>query len=149
MPSRAERAEKGEGAVLTLTTKEDRGVVRIEGVTYDLAVLSDLSIDQRIELNHAIARMRTIEDKKKRTAADQREYDRRLDWMCELALPNAPIGKLPKDQKEILVAHFFVRVAKRNGRAAVLDQLGMVKRSTTSSSSRDSKRSTAGIRRAG
>lgn len=145
----AKRTEQTDSAVLTLTTKEDRGVVRIEGETYDLAVISDLSIDERIELNHAIARMRIIEDKKKRTTADQREYDRRLDWMCRLALPKAPIEKLPKDQRELLVAHFFVRVAKRNGRAAVLDQLGIVPRSTISSSSRASKRSTAGMRRAG
>lgn len=149
MAKRTEATDKGDGAVLTLTTKEERGVVRIEGETYDLAVVSDLSIDQRIELNHAIARMRIIEDKKKRTAADQREYDRRLVWMCRLALPNAPIEKLPKDQRELLAAHFFVRVARRNGRAAVLEALGIVKRSTTSSSSRGSKRSTAGIRRAG
>lgn len=138
----------GDSAVLTLTTKEDRGVVRIEGVTYDLAVVSDLSISQRIELNRAIDRMRLLEDKKRRTAADQREYDQRLEWISRLALPKAPIELLPKDQREILVAHFFARVARRNGRAAVLEQLGLV-RSTISSSSRDSKRSTAGIRKAG
>lgn len=150
MAKKPERAEPdGDSAVLTLTTKEDRGVVRIEGVTYDLAVVSDLSINDRIELNRAIARMRLIEDKKRRSTADQREYDARLDWMCRTALPKAPIEKLPKDQKELLVAHFFARVAKRNGRAAVLEQLGLLKRSTISSSSRASKRSTAGIRRAG
>ena len=137
---------------LTLTTRTPAGVVRIDGGdTYDMVHWDALSLNQRFDLGNAIKRCRIIEGKKKRTAADDREYVSRVLWMCQQITPTMPaavMSKLPIDQREALVATFFARNAGRN--AAVLRALGLpVPALTPSGSSPNSRRRTAATRRAG
>lgn len=140
------------GALLTLTSRVARDVVRIDGVAYDMVRLGDLSLNQRAAVVQVARRMAKLEKllARRASAADEEEYRQRLRWVCGLALPDAPdevLGRLPRDEQELLAGTFFALVAARGGRGAALAK--MLATTIPSRSSPASKPSTAAIRRAG
>lgn len=140
--------------ILSLRTRPIPEVVRIDGQAFELTELGELSLNERLELRNLLERIRVIDAMKpaKRTAEDDAEYRQRIGELAQISLRRAPaelVAKIPLDQQEELVAAFF---AKRVG-PRLTNLLQAMSSGTSSStrqtSSRSSRRATAGIRRAG
>lgn len=96
---------------------QPREQVRIDGKTFDLMPLGDLSVTEQAKVRRHGERLAAIEEKgEAATPEDDREYEDRLRSLARMALPDAPAGvikKLGLGQVRALVTAFFVRGAER------------------------------------
>lgn len=108
-----------------------RDHVRIDGRTYDLTPLGDLSVSAQARLRRHADRIAAVENLgEKASADDEREYEDRLRAIVAMALPDLPpkiAAKLSLGDVRAVVVDFSSRGAAR------VEKLTRASRSRTSS----------------
>jgi len=132
-PDGAALADPPRSRVLELTTRkgESVGYVRVDDETYEMANPSHFGLRAGGEIWRGVERIAALEAKGAPTAADEKEYRRRLEGIANVAVPELPtevIAKLATGQLADLVVSFFALVASSNPR------LSMLMRTTVASS---------------
>jgi hypothetical protein len=147
--SPATQAEKN-GAILRLVggTATAPGLVRIDGLTYEMADALHFSLREAGAYQAAVGRIMELETKAiegEADADDDREYRQRLEEVARLIAPSAPAEKwaaLATGELSDLAVAFFALAAMRNPRLQMAASMVARSKPTGTTSSRSSRAST-------
>lgn len=153
-PNGATQSAVPRSRVLELTTRkgESVGYVRVDDETYEMANPSHFGLRSGGEIWRGMERISVLEAKPAPTEADEREYRRRLERLCAVAVPELPavvLHKLATGQLADLVVSFFALVARTNPRIGMLLTTAAESQPIGTTSSPSSSASTAATRNAG